>query len=102
MFSNFAILDFGAPELIIILAIVLLLFGGKKLPELSKSIGESMRELKSAASGANDLRSEIKGQVNEVKASIVGTTAQQVTSSTPEASQTVSTSTVDNVAAQQS
>jgi len=46
MFTNFAILDFNAPELIIILAIILLLFGGKKLPELSRSLGDSMRELR--------------------------------------------------------
>ena len=51
MFSNFAFLDLGAPELIIILAIILLLFGGKKLPELSKSLGESMRELRKGISG---------------------------------------------------
>jgi len=51
MFTNFAFLDFGAPELIIILAILLLLFGGKKLPELSKSLGESMKELRK---GLND------------------------------------------------
>jgi len=48
---NFAFLDFGAPELIIILAIVLLLFGGKKLPEVSKALGESMRELRKGISG---------------------------------------------------
>ncbi len=72
MLSNFGLLDFGAPELIIILAIVLLLFGGKKLPELSKSIGESMRELRKAASGADDIRKEIKSQVSEVKASFNG------------------------------
>jgi sec-independent protein translocase protein TatA len=46
MFTQFGLLDLGAPELIIILAIVLLLFGGKKLPELSKSLGESMREIR--------------------------------------------------------
>jgi sec-independent protein translocase protein TatA len=51
MFSQFGFLDFGAPELIIILAIILLLFGGKKLPELSKSLGESMRELRKGISG---------------------------------------------------
>jgi sec-independent protein translocase protein TatA len=51
MFTQFAFLDLGAPELIIILAILLLLFGGKKLPELSKSLGESMRELRK---GLND------------------------------------------------
>jgi sec-independent protein translocase protein TatA len=46
MFTNFALLDFGMPELLIIFAIVLLLFGGKKLPQLSKSLGESMKELR--------------------------------------------------------
>jgi sec-independent protein translocase protein TatA len=46
MLTQFAFLDFGAPELIIILAIILLLFGGKKLPELSRSLGDSMRELR--------------------------------------------------------
>ncbi|HEX7963002.1 MAG TPA: twin-arginine translocase TatA/TatE family subunit [Candidatus Saccharimonadales bacterium] len=44
-------LDLGAPELIIILAIVLLLFGGKKLPELSRSLGTSMRELRKGMNG---------------------------------------------------
>jgi sec-independent protein translocase protein TatA len=34
------------PDLLIILVIVLLLFGSSKLPQLSKSIGESMRELR--------------------------------------------------------
>ena len=50
MFTNLALLDFGAPELLIILAIILLLFGSKKLPQLSKSVGESMRELKKGIS----------------------------------------------------
>lgn len=36
----------GLQELIIILVIILLLFGSKKLPELSRSIGESLRELR--------------------------------------------------------
>jgi len=38
----------GAPELIVILVIVVLLFGAKKLPELARSIGSSARELKTA------------------------------------------------------
>lgn len=39
----------GAPELIVILAVGLLLFGPKKLPELGKSFGETIRQFKSAA-----------------------------------------------------
>lgn len=46
MLTQFAILDLSTPSLLIILAIVLLLFGAKKLPELSKSLGESARELR--------------------------------------------------------
>ena len=38
----------GPMELIIILVIVLLLFGAKKLPELARSIGTSAKELKGA------------------------------------------------------
>lgn len=51
MFSQFAILDLGTPQLLLILAIALLLFGGKKLPELSRSLGESMKEIRK---GIND------------------------------------------------
>lgn len=50
----FAILDFSTPELLIMLLIVLLLFGGKKLPELSRSLGTSMRELRKGLSDSND------------------------------------------------
>lgn len=38
----------GAPELIIILVIILVLFGAKKLPELSRSLGTSVKELKTS------------------------------------------------------
>jgi sec-independent protein translocase protein TatA len=58
MVNQLAILDLGAPELIIILAIVLLLFGGKKLPELSRSLGSSMREIRKGLSGSGDEKSQ--------------------------------------------
>jgi sec-independent protein translocase protein TatA len=51
MVDPVAFLDLGAPELIIILAIVLLLFGGRKLPELSRSLGASMREIRKGING---------------------------------------------------
>jgi len=72
MVTNFGFLDFGAPELLLILAIVLVLFGSKKLPELSRGIGESVRELKKASTGAGDLHKEIKSQVSEVKTNLAG------------------------------
>lgn len=40
------ILGLGTPELIVILVILLVLFGGSKLPQLAKSIGSSMKELR--------------------------------------------------------
>ncbi len=40
----------GAPELVIILLIVLLLVGGRKLPELARSVGQSMQELRKGMS----------------------------------------------------
>jgi sec-independent protein translocase protein TatA len=40
----------GSGELIVILGIMLLLFGGKRLPELAKSLGKGIREFKKACS----------------------------------------------------
>jgi len=40
--------NIGAPELIVILVIAFLLFGGKKIPELAKGLGEGIRNFKSA------------------------------------------------------
>lgn len=39
----------GAPEIVIILVIVLLLFGGKKIPELMKGFGKGVRDFKEAS-----------------------------------------------------
>jgi sec-independent protein translocase protein TatA len=48
-------MSLGAPELIIILLIVLLIFGGAKLPKLAKSMGQAQKEFKSGLSeGAKD------------------------------------------------
>ena len=49
-FTFFAgIMGLGAPELVIILIIMLVLFGGAKLPGLAKGIGQSIKEFKKAA-----------------------------------------------------
>jgi sec-independent protein translocase protein TatA len=41
----------GAPEIIIILVIVLLMFGGKKIPELMKGLGRGIKDFKDASKG---------------------------------------------------
>ncbi len=41
----------GATEIIVILVIVLLLFGGKKIPELMKGLGTGIKEFKDASKG---------------------------------------------------
>ncbi len=44
----------GSGEIIVILCVVLLLFGGKKLPEFAKSLGKGIREFKKACQGDVD------------------------------------------------
>jgi len=55
--NQLAFLDIGAPELLLILLIALLLFGGRKLPELAKSLGSSARELRKGLDG-NDAKDQ--------------------------------------------
>ena len=44
----------GAPEMLIILVIVLVLFGAKKIPEFARSLGKATKEFKEAKSAFND------------------------------------------------
>lgn len=53
LFANFLILPGGWEWIIIVLAI-LLLFGGRKIPELMKGLGQGMSEFKKARSEASD------------------------------------------------
>jgi sec-independent protein translocase protein TatA len=44
----------GLPELLIILVVLLLLFGAKRLPEMGRSLGKGMREFKDAITNDDD------------------------------------------------
>jgi sec-independent protein translocase protein TatA len=48
---NLLIMKLGTGEIILILAALLLLFGGKKIPELMKGLGKGMKEFKDASKG---------------------------------------------------
>ena len=50
--------NLGAGEIIVICLIVLLLFGGKKIPELMKGIGKGVRSFKE---GINNIEKDIEG-----------------------------------------
>lgn len=52
----------GMPEIIMILLVVLLLFGGKKIPELMRGLGKGIREFNDAK---NNVRNEIEKGINE-------------------------------------
>jgi sec-independent protein translocase protein TatA len=46
--------DLGVPELLIILILVLLVFGGAKLPKLARSLGQAQREFKQGLDDGKD------------------------------------------------
>jgi sec-independent protein translocase protein TatA len=54
----------GATEIILIVLVVILLFGGKKIPELMRGLGKGMREFKDAR---DNVKKEIEESVNETK-----------------------------------
>ncbi len=55
----------GMPELLIILVVVLLLFGAKRLPELAKGLGRGIREFKDATKQVEEEFKEIEKSVDE-------------------------------------
>jgi sec-independent protein translocase protein TatA len=48
------VFTFGVPELLVILVIVLIIFGGKRLPEIGRALGKSIREFKGATGKDKD------------------------------------------------
>ena len=50
----------GLPEILLIALVVLLLFGGKKIPELMKGIGKGVRSFKDGVNGVEDKKEEDK------------------------------------------
>tara|TARA_B100000767_G_scaffold122489_1_gene116682 strand:- start:2478 stop:2672 length:195 start_codon:yes stop_codon:yes gene_type:complete len=55
MMTNLAFLQsMGVPGIILIVLVVVLLFGGKKIPELMKGLGQGMKDFKNASKEAED------------------------------------------------
>ena len=56
--SQFILLNFLGPEMIVVFFAILLLFGGKKIPELMRGIGKGIKEF-------NNARSNIETELKE-------------------------------------
>lgn len=56
--------NLGVGEIVLILLVLLLLFGAKRLPELAKGLGKSLREFKKAT---KDIQDEIEDTINTDK-----------------------------------
>jgi sec-independent protein translocase protein TatA len=50
----------GTTEIILIIAVLLLMFGGKKIPELMRGLGKGMKEFKDASKGIENNDSQSK------------------------------------------
>jgi sec-independent protein translocase protein TatA len=62
--NNMLILGMGTGEIVVVALILLLLFGGKKIPELMRGLGRGVREFNDAKSG---IKNEIQKGMNEEK-----------------------------------
>jgi sec-independent protein translocase protein TatB len=71
---NFKMFDLGMQELILIFIIALLVFGPKRLPELGRTLGKGIRELKTAIRGVQESiieeEADVLSEIKEVEASI--------------------------------
>lgn len=71
---NMILLFIGTTEIIVIGAVALLIFGGKKLPELMRGLGKGMKEFKEGMAGKTseeeaEAETPIEGELKEEKAS---------------------------------
>jgi sec-independent protein translocase protein TatA len=60
--NSLLIFNLGTGEIVLIMLVVLLLFGGKKLPELARGLGRGIREFKDASSG---IKQELEDSINK-------------------------------------
>jgi sec-independent protein translocase protein TatA len=59
--------NFGVTEIVLIILVVVLLFGGRKIPELMKGIGQGMKEFKKASKVEDDSEKAKSGSSEEEK-----------------------------------
>jgi sec-independent protein translocase protein TatA len=83
-------MSLGWNEILLILLIVLLLFGGRKIPELMRGLGKGIREFNDAKT---NVRKEIEEGIDEKDRHVAPGTTPAAASTTPVAASTTNTST---------
>ena len=58
MFGSLILFGIGMPEIVVIALVVLLLFGGKKIPELMKGLGKGVKSFKEGMNEVTDISKE--------------------------------------------
>jgi sec-independent protein translocase protein TatA len=76
-------------HIVVLLAIALLLFGGKRLPEIGKSLGHGMREFKDAVTGNSSAEPETPPELPAAEATATEPTTATPTTATPPDRETV-------------
>lgn len=59
--------EFGVNQMILVAVVVLLFFGGKKIPELMKGLGSGVNEFKKASKGEDEANAVSKKEEEEAK-----------------------------------
>lgn len=62
MYPTIILFSFGMPEILLIALVVLLVFGGKKIPELMRGFGKGVSEFKK---GIKDVEGEVKKDLDQ-------------------------------------
>lgn len=60
----YPLIGFGGQEILLIALVVLLLFGGRKIPELMRGLGQGIKEFNKAKSS---IESEVKESIREIE-----------------------------------
>jgi len=63
----------GGWELVLIVGVVLLLFGGKKIPELAKGLGKGIKDFKKAVNEDDEVVESVKKEIADAKESVAET-----------------------------